>query len=162
MVATDDLLDLSTEDFGDLVDQDLRGRLDEGTSAALRSPELIERYYYALVAMSKRVEATLGATRQEYYRDRLNVTNDDSKARELEQLYSSKRSSTLRFKGGLDQALADAKRLLQQHRGLQYEHLARRIAELEGAIRQHKLSLESDMNQVASDYDTELWRVLGA
>lgn len=168
---TTDLLDISTDDFIALVEDSLRYRPDPELLAArdaeelrkqdllarLQSPELIERYYYALVAISKRVESTLGSRRAQVRRDRQRILDEEGEAgwRQAEQVYGSFRSSTLRFKGGLDRALVEAKRLLLQTE----DSLGHRVHGLEAAIRQHRTDMEA-LNEDPSPYDRELWSVL--
>lgn len=169
LTTTQDLLDLPTDEFHALVEEVLRYKPDlealhagepeemrlSELAGAMRTPVLIERYYYALVSISKRVESTLGSRKAQLHRDRPKIIEEKGEAglREAEQVYSSFRSSTLRFKGGLDQELVHAKHLLQQYRAID------RTSQLEGAIRRHRSDMEA-LNEDPSPYDRELWSAL--
>lgn len=128
---------LSDHAFRAIVDADLRRQASEEDAAALRTPELADRWFTALARMAKSVEGQLAAreedhrgARAQYEKARLRAGGpvrcdscgrsgadpEDPALRQVEERwlktcedYSRTRSKSLRFKSGLEEWLLEAR-----------------------------------------------------
>lgn len=141
---------LPDDDFRVLVDRDLRRENTEEEAEALRSPQLVHRWYTVLVAMTKSVDGQLSAKRQDYEaqkarlrgefvraedalaaararHDKAQIRGAEEQIRQLRrewaqmsERYSRARAATLRFKSGLDETLVEARLFRDQARDALY------------------------------------------
>jgi chromosome segregation ATPase len=151
VTLTQKIAALSDDDFRSLVDRDLRREDTQEEAQALRSPDLVHRWYTILVAMSKSVDGQLAAKRYDYeaqkaqlrgqfvsaesalaeaklHRDTPRVHGAQDRIRELRQdwalmteRYARSRAATLRFKSGLEETLVEARLFRDQIRDVLYE-----------------------------------------
>lgn len=142
---------LSEEDFRSLVDRDLRREDTEDEAAALRSPELVHRWFTVLVAMSKSVDGQLAAKRQDFEAQKARLKGEfvhaegllaearhgrepeaiyaaENKIRRLRQewaqmteRYARSRAATLRFRSGLEETIVEARLFRDQIRDVLYD-----------------------------------------
>ncbi len=160
--------DLSDEAFDDIVNQDTRGALDPVTSAALREPENIDRWYDMLLTLKRRVEAQLAANRGDQASKQAEFLSLGDQGKVLWLRYKASnekwRQGAIRFKNGLEDKLAEAKRLRMQVSHESYPSILarerdsaiKRVVQLRSAIVQHKLATvheEDDQDQI----DERLW-----
>jgi hypothetical protein len=120
-----------TEDqFAEAVANDVRNHTDPETAAWLRSPEMVNRWYDALVELLRSVDFQFAGQKAETYHRRRIL--DDKEFREYYDDVLKWRTSTMRFKRAIEKRIADARSLRRQvhgeARGLAYE-LARAIEE---------------------------------
>lgn len=174
---------LDDEAFRKLVDQDLRGRSPEDVRQALRSPENVDRWFSALLAMTKSVEGQLAAKKTDWSTTRNRFQVDISLAstriqsdrlkvqlQEERERYNKWRAGILRFKTGLDEFLADARRLRDASKDSSYDRvmederlrLTKRIRLLEEGIRSHRDTILSDelSDDDHEEADEELWNLI--
>jgi hypothetical protein len=177
--AIERLMHLPEDEFRDIVDADLRRRARRDDAEALRSPELVDRWFAALTAMAKSVEGQLAA-REEDFRSRTAAVkaemglavNDEQvadlrvKLHMMQADYSRGRSGTLRFKSGLEEWIIEARYLRDNQRGRMYDsivaeernHALARVRELEAAIQEHRDNFGPDDD--VTPEDEKLWQVL--
>lgn len=118
----DDLLALDDDNFREVVDRDLRRETSMEVAAALRSPELVDRWLAVLTSMMKNVENTLAFRAQDFDANKAALRRRMSRARnqrevetlkdELEktkEAHARSRAKTLRFKAGLEEHLIEAR-----------------------------------------------------
>jgi hypothetical protein len=126
MSEVDRLLALDLSSFRVIVDRDLRRDASAAEAAALRTPELADKWVTALTAISKSVDGQLGARRADYLAARARFSKSMSEADYLEsrklqrswaevtESYAKARGATLRFKSGLEEALVEASYIARQ------------------------------------------------
>ncbi len=161
------LLDCSDADFRDVVNRDLRKQTTPDESAALRSTEVVDRWYGYLVATSKNVDGQLSAARQDWRATKArlqikmdNATTAEDKRRirrewaESEERFAFTRVGVLRFKSGLDEWIIHA-RTLRSSTEVTTTH---RLRELEQAIADHQASFPGE--DEPSSADEQLWKLL--
>jgi hypothetical protein len=162
------LNDLSDEAFDDIVNQDTRGALDSVTSAALREPEHLDRWYDMLLTLKRRVEAQLAANRGEQAAKQAEYLSLGDQGKVLWLRYKASnekwRQGAIRFKNGLEDKLAEAKRLRMQASNESYptiltrerDHALKKVVQLRSAIVEHKLATVNEEGD-QDDIDTRLW-----
>lgn len=178
--------------FRQEVDADLRrpGARDnrreyEIRRAALRSPELVDRWNTTLMTMSKSVEGQLASKQEDHeaakaeLRQRIaRLAKDPSMADELfqarqewEQIkkdYATARAQMLRFKTGLDEWVIEARALRDASRATMYDsvvaeernYYAAQVQMLRAAIDAHRTEILEDEDYEPSSADERLWACL--
>lgn len=164
------LANLSDEEFMPFVDVDLQppDRRDPEVSEALRSPEVIQRYYTMLLWKSKSTEGQLAAKEADYearkarLEGKLSIaeassvrtdSTDEERNRAIGRAvnlraelktarseYQQSRAKTLRFKTGLDMNLVQVRGAI---RALDNKRLDQMIAEERNLLAQRVRELES-------------------
>lgn len=176
VALADRQLGQSGETFRDLVDRDIRGRTTVREAALLRSPDLAELWLATLTAMQRSIEGQLAAKQEEFLAERARIRRlarrdpDGDYANDLDALqqkHSADRAKKLRFKTGLDEALIEARSVVDALRGSQYDSIVagernyyaeqRRL--LEEAIRLHQAQITAEGIE-PSEYDEQLWSAL--
>lgn len=178
-----DLVGLSDQEFQEVVNADLRRRvqpagLSERVSAALRSDTHVRRWHATLLAMQRSVEGQLIAGQTDFEqavtdlerriraasgrdRDRL---EDELLATRSEHL--QRRAKTERFKTGVDEHIEQASSLIASMRdemldsvvALERDRYARRMRTLERAIRDHREEVTADLDgEEPEEFDRRLW-----
>ena len=169
------------ESFRDFVDRDIRMQTSESEAEALRSPAYAERWLTTLNVMQRSIEGQLAAKQEEFLAERARLRrllrrevdeNDRSRLQDqldaLQETHSRDRAKKLRFKTGLDEALVEARAVVDALRGSQYDSIvsternyyAEQRRRLEEAIRLHQAqTTEEDIEP--SEYDEQLWAVIG-
>lgn len=163
----DSLLACSDAEFRDVVNRDLRKQTTPDESAALRSPEVVDRWYGYLIATSKNVDGQLSAARQDWRATKArllikldNATTPEGKRSirrewaESEERFAFTRVGILRFKSGLDEWIIHARTL----RAAAEETATHRLRELEEAIADHQASFPKE--DEPSFADEQLWKLL--
>jgi hypothetical protein len=166
---------LPDEDFRALVDRDLRRENTEEEAQALRSPELVHRWYTILVAMSKSVDGQLAAKRQDYEAQKARLRGKfvqeegviadaklqhdasrqlaaEERVRQLREewaltseRYARSRAATLRFKSGLEETLVEARMFRDQIRDVLYDSV---ITEERDRLARRVRELEDELEQL--------------
>jgi hypothetical protein len=162
------LSDLSDDSFDDIVNQDTRGALDSVTSAALREPENLDRWYDMLLTLKRRVEAQLAANRGEQAAKQAEYLSLGDQGKMLWLRYKASnekwRQGAIRFKNGLEDKLAEAKRLRSQASTETYPALVtkerdtaiKQVMRLRSAIVEHKIATIHEQGD-QDDIDGRLW-----
>jgi hypothetical protein len=156
------LLSLPNDAFRTLVDADLRGKGDQSLAKLLRSEEVCERWYSTINGMAKSVEGQLAAKRADLEATTLSLESDIQVAEargdeslaaqlrlalmEAQQKDAKWRAGILRFKTGLEEVHAEARRIRDSFKGSFFEsYLAEernialaRVRDLEDGIRRHR------------------------
>jgi hypothetical protein len=168
------------ESFKDFVDRDIRGHTTQAEAEALRSPALAERWLTTLTMMQRSIEGQLAAKQEEFQaerarlrRERRRLTDPDQIDRtddvldRLQENHSRDRAKKLRFKTGLDEALVEARAVVDALRGHKYDSLVadernyyaeqRRL--LEEAIRLHQAQMLAEGIE-PGEHDEKLWEAL--
>lgn len=113
--TTLDLTVLSDEAFNDIVNADVRGTVDKETSSALRDPAVLSRWYDTLLSLKRSVEAQLTANRGEQSTKQAEFLHLGAAGRPLWLQFRGQsekwRQGAIRFKNGVEDRLAEAKRL---------------------------------------------------
>lgn len=159
-----DLLSLDDERFRSIVDSAVRGNVSKETMAQLKTPEVANRCYMALVTMKKNVEGQLAAKRADYNRQRVQFRKNPNKLREAEERWLTWRGGALRFKTGVEELMVEirgkrspsdwALRAERNEVVIAYENLRQAIA----AHRDHVCTAECDEKECVAD--VTLWSVL--
>lgn len=175
------LLGLDYEDFREEVNEDVRPHTSERyRRAALRSPELVDRWFAALSQMSKSVDGQLAARTEDYEANKAVFKRQLSTARtaadrakatsewasQKESAHRS-RAGTLRFKTGVDEALIEARYLRDTVRDSMYDTVvaeernryAARSTALFDAIVAHRQAMD-DEDIEPGDHDERLWEAV--
>ncbi len=132
MSTPQELLAMTADEFHAVVNLDLRKGTDDDTWEALRSPEVFDRWWGALIGMSKSIDGQLGARREEYLsaqadlREQMRVAvaagdadkqaTVESRANKVSKDYHRGRAGSLRFKSGLEEWLTEAKTIERMRR----------------------------------------------
>lgn len=172
--ATPDMLaGLAEAEFRIVVDADLRRRikpdgLPEAVSKALRSPAHLERYHTTLESIAQFTEDQLQILDESFDRQRADAS--PGQLVELRAEHERRRRATERFRSVVTDYLASAGALLAENRralvpaGLIAERdaHARRILELERAIKAHRTAVHHDLGagEEPTPYETALWAML--
>lgn len=168
------MLTLTHEQFYNVVDQDVRARLDPAVSPMLRDPAVIERWYLMLVQMKKNVESQLASAKADWKAalcEILSAAEDAATDQELSDLrveqftkcaaYNEARAKKLRFRSVVEDRLSEARylrgRILEERATQRLAYTAARSHDLAQAIAEHQSRIGEDGD---SD-DHELWAVLG-
>ncbi len=146
----------------------------EARHAALRTPALVDRWFGSLSRTLKSVEGQLATKTEDYDADRAQImqailesekVGNHARVKDLriqaeqtKAAYSRARSTSLRFKTGLDETLIQARFLRDQVRDKLYDSVvaeernryAARITVLTDAIRAHREA------HIAADLDSEI------
>ncbi len=167
----DRLLAMDDDAFAALVGRDLRRDTDPATHTALRTPEIIERFYAHLTAINRkceldlqyrRLECEAADDRLEHLRGHLSnvadVAEAEWQAAALWAAYDKWRPGVVRFKSGVEVELSLAKvaydKVVRDRIDPQMvKMLKRRVTHLEAAIHRHRSALKPDPRPA----DEELW-----
>lgn len=169
----DHLLDLPDDDFRDLVGEDTRGKFSGRTPAqakalseALRSPEVMHRWYETLLSFQRSVETQLAAKGRDTKSRTatLRAQGSEHNATIIQAEHDRWAAGALRFKLGLEERILEARKLLPDEPSnpateIINNTLASRVALLESAIRRHR----DEFNYGEEDpsiADRELWSVI--
>lgn len=174
--------------FRNEVDEDLRRpgpsqrRSYETRRAALRSPELVDRWNTTLQQITKSVEGQLASKQEDYEAARAALrreankltpgspewlkNKDEQEALKVE--YATERAGKLRFKTGLDEWVVEARALRDAHRATMYDsivaeernHYAEELRRLKEAIETHRSQILHDEDYEPSSADERLWSCL--
>lgn len=178
------LLTLPEDVFRRLVDSDLRGKGDPQLGRLLRSREVVDRWYATIKGMTKSVEGQLAAKKADLEAVVLQIESDIAQAesrgdhltasallmslKEQQQKDAKWRAGILRFKTGLEEVHAEARRIRDSYRGSFFDsYLAEernfaleRTRSLESAIRAHR-DHECDIGcDNGCTADDDLWRLV--
>lgn len=160
------LLALTHRQFYNFVDQDARGRLDDGVGEKLRDPSIVERWYLVLVQMKKNVEGQLGSAKADFKSKqydllrRLESTDGENAGAlrealfELAARHEASRAKKMRFRSAVDDALQEA-RFYRERLRESSGYLRAMI--LQGAIEKHRDSIDPED---VTDFDRELWETI--
>lgn len=150
---------LGNDEFRNLVGEDVRGKIDIKTSKLLRTPMFLRRWHDTLLQLKRNVEFQLASDKAERYSKRIEFSKQGAQGRDAYLKYVAERerwrSNNIFFKNGVENKIAEAKRLLEDH-----DVLKGRVSELQQAIRAHKHIVEHGTDAEAFDADESLWRVL--
>lgn len=164
-------------------------RVYETRRAALRSPELVDRWTMTLLTMSKSVEGQLASKQEDHEAAkaalRIEIADLERRlatdptvetklfeARQqwevIKRDYASKRADMLRFKTGLDEWVIEARSLRDAARATMYDsviaeernHYAAQVTALRAAIDTHRTSILEDEDYEPSSADERLWSCL--
>lgn len=164
------LLAMPELDFRSIIDDDTRDKVSAELAAGLRSPQVVGRWYEALMAMQMSVEGQLAAKTAES-KGRVAHLKAQGKDATLVQFEQAKferwKAGAIRFKSGLEQKLLEAKRILRDandplisdRTAEERNRALARVALLEDAIRRHRDAFPREDDP--SDADEELWGYVG-
>ncbi len=178
-LAKMDLSQMDDEMFRQLVDRDLRSETTPEEAAALRSPEIVDRWVSVITAMSKKVEGHLAAKKQDFEATKSRIKAEINKAEargsqaivqklklqleEEKERNAQSRAKTIRFKSGLEESMIEARHIRNTFRPSYDSYikdernaLAKKVRELEQAIIHHKEEQTEDDTE-PSAADIELW-----
>lgn len=168
--------------FSQAEDDPVRYRLRR---AALRSPDLIDRWYTCLLMIAKSVEGQLAALQEDHEAEKADLrrqmleaeqTGNDKvmfqvqrKREQAKARFSRARAGKVRFKTGLEEWVIEARGLRDRLRPSMYDsivadernHYAAEALRLRNAIRDHQTTLLSDDTLDPSPADEKLWLSLG-
>lgn len=162
------------------MDREVRGRVAESEAAALRAPEVSDRWYHQLVSMKKSVESTLAAKTSEDKQQRLALIQaaEDAgpgpqsgdlrkRAASLYQDFLKWRTGALRFRAGVEERLAEAswrRRLTGSYVPTalleERNRLLERVNVLTAAIKAHRDGMSDVDPDDIDEGDQALWAVL--
>lgn len=166
------LTKISLEEFEASVNADIRGTADPATSAMLRETENLNLWYDTLAKMKRAVEAQLTSSRSTLLTNQAELLGKGSHDAWLEAKASTERwrQGAIRFKNGVEERLAEAKRLRMMENSNSFitslvNDRDRAIAEsvkLREAIEAHRTAvLAEDLDEDPEMIDDRLWSVLG-
>lgn len=172
--ATSILSDLSESAFHEIVNADVRGTLDAGTSVLLREPENVPRWHDTLLGMKRSVEAQLTAKKGELAGQRAEYMGLGEAGRPLwaqAQASAEKwRQGAIRFKNGVEDKVAEAKHLLStiardqyiQQLRVERDTAIRDALRLRTAVAEHRehVIAAAETGEEQDDIDDLLWGVL--
>lgn len=173
-MTPEQLLALDHAEFTALVDQDARARdrtkADPKLAAALRHPDVIERTYMAVLAIQKKVEATLAGRAAEFASTKAHYNQQANRNRngylKLLEKYELSRANSLRYKTGVDQVVLELQYLIGSStkardlvRTDERFLLAQRVQVLEDGIRRHR-DVSAEMDLAGEPHDEELWALV--
>jgi len=126
-MTAEELLNMDADAFHGIVNLDLRKGTDDDTWVALRSSQVFERWWGTLIAMSKSIDSQLGANREEFLALQsgikstinaalLEARRAEDELNKLTTSYHKTRTGALRFKGGLEEWLAEAASIRRQRK----------------------------------------------
>lgn len=176
-LAPSDLAGLTDTEFRQVVDADLRRRvnpegLSERVSRALRHPDNLNRWHATLTGIARSVEGQLTAASDEFEAveattlariEQIRAGRPESP--QISQLqvelaaqrsdYLKKKAGRERFKTGVDEHIVVAAQLLSGQRDEMYDSVvaaerdrhARKIRRLERAIRDHQTAVQADLGE---------------
>lgn len=150
---------LNNDDFRNLVGEDVRGNVDVRTSKLLRTPVFLRRWHDVLCQIKRNVEFQLASDKAERYSKRLKFLQEGAAGKQKYLSYLAERerwrANNIFFKNGVENKIAEAKRLLANE-----EVLKQRVGELQAAIRSHRHIVEHGSDTEAFEADELLWKVL--
>lgn len=160
MSAVDDpsfLLDLSDDRFRRIVETDVQAdrRTVTAASAALRSPEVIERFHTQLLILQRSVEGRLATRAAFFEKTRHDMLGDKPGTPTPQYLqaradYFEARGKALRFKTALDQRVVEVG-LLRSRLADDRAHLAARVRELEDGILRWWATVDGEADDAAAE-----------
>jgi hypothetical protein len=170
-----DFSELTSDEFRQVVDSELRGKVPPEVATAVRAPANLDRWVVALEQMLASVDGQLTSRADDYQAkrsilDRRIAQGDTSAEVDLHDLRAEhfrKRSSTIRFKSGLEERLHEA-RFLRDRQSSSAEasiaaeernRFALKAAKLAEAIAVHRRFME-DEDLEPSAADERLWAAL--
>lgn len=163
--------DLPTLEFQDLVNKDVRGELDPETSQQLRAPENLNRWYDGLLKLKRTVEAQLTSNQADLASKQADLLGRGQAG--LQEWLAAKaaaerwRQGAIRFKNGVEERLAEAKRIRHETNESSFvaslvrerDRAMLEAARLRTAILEHKTTVLSDNDDDSTD--DRLWATLG-
>lgn len=162
-----DLTSLTDEAFNEIVNADVRGTLDTDTSQALREPEVLSRWHDTLISMKRNVEAQLTTNKSEQSLRQAEFFALGAAGRVPWLQYRGNaekwRQGAIRFKNGVEDRLAEAKRLRSTVNRDQYvtiliterDAAMAEVYRLRNAILEHKAQVEREEDDEMTD--DRLW-----
>lgn len=150
---------LTTEEFQDLVAQDVRHRLDDDRGQWLRSPGVIDDWYDALVALIRSVDLQFAGKKAEKEQKRIELADFPREWDEYIVSVASWKVKTIRFKQAIEERIAECRKLRRTA-------VPKDLVSLDGvnllihAIEEHKHRLDEDEEMLDDSADEELWDVL--
>lgn len=181
-LSASDLDGLTDSQFRDVVDADLRRRVNPDgipaeVSEALRSRVHVHHWMRVLQGILRSVDGQLRAADDEYESIagplQARVDHDEAGARQelvdLTSEYRRRRASRERFRTGVEEHIVVAEQIIAEERAeladsdvaAERDGYARRILELERAIRAHRKAALADLNdEEPAPYETALWAAL--
>lgn len=167
------LLALDDVEFSRVVEDDMKRANGVAERSALRSAEVVNRWYSTLLGMLQSVNGQLDAREAEYQANRSKIEREglqkNTTVRDLLQLredYERKRAGSLRFKTGVETALTKAQYYCttmfpeQEHVTRERNDLLYRVHELEKAIEEHRHTTLDKDDLEPTEADEELWNLL--
>lgn len=179
------LLELDERDFYNLVDRDVRGRLEAKLARKLRDPLVVERWYQTLLRMKKTVEGTIAAKTSETRGQRIELEtfgtlstwrgpdvvsvehfqNPREKAAEIHFAYLAWRAGSIRFKVGVEERLTEVSwrrklvvsNLILSVAQVERNQFADEVQRLRTAIEVHHSEIDRDD---VTEQDEALWAVV--
>lgn len=164
--------ELPVSEFQDLVNRDVRGELAPSVSSQLREPQNLNLWHDTLLKLKRTVEAQLTSNRADLIAKQAELATKGSKgtAEWLAVKASAERwrQGAIRFKNGVEERLAEAKRIRNQVIEESFtsslvkdrDRAMVEAAKLRSAILEHKEAVLSDKDDEATD--DRLWGVLGS
>lgn len=129
-----ELLAMTADEFHAVVNLDLRKGTDDETWEALRSPAVFDRWWGALIGMSKSIDGQLGARREEFLSQQADLREQmrvavaagdvdkqaaiESRSNKTSKEYHRGRAGSLRFKSGLEEWLTEAKTIQKMRKAV--------------------------------------------
>lgn len=160
-MTTQVLSTLSDDDFEGLVNQDVRGQLDSATSALLREPENVFRWYNSLNSLKKSVEAQFVVKKAELAEFRLvNATEDEWRQAVAE--HERWKAGAVRFKTGVEKRIAEAKQLrIAVSRDEVMGRISSDLHEARGKLELYRQAIVAHKNAEDADQaDEDLYSIL--
>lgn len=165
-----DLSKVGEEEFEAAVNADVRGTTNADTKAALRQPDVLDRWHDTLLHLKRNVEAQLTSNRATLLADQAEALRGGDTVRWVQIKAESEqwRQRSIRFKNGVEERLREAKRL---RRALSTETYTAKVLDdrdraiarcltLADAIAAHKAAVLSSPDEPDDSIDDKLWSVL--
>jgi hypothetical protein len=146
-----DMSETPDASFRTYVNDDVRNQARKDISAALRSPECVDRWYRTLVSLKRNAELQITLDRADRSEKRVKLENHpDGRQLWLEYVQDRDRwaAGNARFKAGVEDKIDEAKEIRNRPQ--------QRVRTLEDAINRHRGEMQDD----ASAADEDLWAVL--
>ena len=167
-----DLMQLSDTEFNEVVNEEVRGVATQEDATLLRNKETVDRWAITLLGLKRSVETQFGAKRAEAAQREYALYERGNPSRlELTQIkteHAEWRSKALRFLNGLEDRLAEARKLCKEYSLLtdvtilsrERENLVRQILLLREGIAKHKGTVTTSEEEDTEAADTELWSLV--
>lgn len=163
--------ELSDGAFLDLVSQDVKGKLDLETAAALRTPENVDRWHDALVSTLRSINAQLAANHSDQIALAAEFSGMGARGRKTwlatKAELLKKRKGIVRVKNGVEDRLAEAKRVRAKYRAKSHittvvserNHALKEINALRQAILAHRAAVDG-VDEPDGAADEALWSLV--
>lgn len=156
------ILAMNKDEFHALVNDDIRGKAPDHMSQALRDPEVVERWYNALVSIKRNMETQLANDRFKRIEKKLELMKLGNAGQMLWLEFVREReewkAGAIRFKNGVEDKISEAKIILRNSVNIERDILIRRLAELRLEVKEH---MESFKDDEADERDIKLWTAAG-